>query len=143
MNDRYLFRGRVCDADHGLYNESEWVQGALVWDKTGTYIIHKLRLHYCANSICVEVDPATVGQCTGLKDKNGRLIFEGDVVETPRNLNINQKKTCIGIVSYQKAAWYVCPPGESPLYMGDAAVLGCKIIGNVHDSPELLEGKTS
>jgi hypothetical protein len=68
MNERHLFRGKR------IKNE-EWIQGYL-WDDrpNGPATI-------CNPSIgpCI-IDPATIGQCTGLQDKNGKLIFEGDRV---------------------------------------------------------------
>ena len=87
MIDRYLFRGKRLD-------NGEWVQGCYIFVPdsghehyiycadsahpmdTGFYEVHKLMF---------AVDPATICQCTGLHDKNGTLIFEGDYVKFCRN----------------------------------------------------------
>ena len=71
MKDRYLFKAKRID-------KGEWVQGYLycIWEKR--YILWGM-----TNDVpnMIEVDPYTICQCTGLKDKNGKLIWENDIVD--------------------------------------------------------------
>ena len=73
----------------------------------------------------IEVDPETVGQYTGLKDKNGKRIFEGDIVRIDgKNYEVQYLfgQFFVGInmpIAYKR--------------------FGCEVIGNIHDNPELLE----
>ena len=85
-----------------------------------------------------KVDPSAVGQYTGLKDKNGKQIFEGDVLE------VNYDRFYVGAKG--------CVKFECGSYMidGISGVLSlyvylpyCKVIGNIHDNPELLGGGDS
>lgn len=94
----------------------------------------------------VEVDPSTVGQYTGLKDKSGERIFEGDIIAVPyeedrepvegtfiyyENGNVYFDETSFG--------WYVKFLGDK-LSLWEFDVCGVTIIGNIHDNPELLDG---
>ena len=67
MKDRYLFKAKTCNG--------EWVSGFLHCKENKWYINNK-----AGPPFAFEVRPDTICQCTGLKDKNGRLIWENDIV---------------------------------------------------------------
>ena len=73
MKDRYLFRGKSV-------NGGEWITSMTI---SYGHIKRKRDNMFMevGDDIWKGVIPDTVGQCTGLKDKNGKLIFEGDIIE--------------------------------------------------------------
>lgn len=116
-----LFRGKRTD-------NGEWVEGYYLtnpeWDRK-TYGEYHWIIS-CENGIQYEINPETVGQYTGLKDKNGKEIFEGDVVVPTFERRLSNKPR---VVEHDPlSAYWQCAPKREPL-----------IIGNIHDNPELLE----
>ena len=95
------------------------------------------------------VDPETVGQYTGLKDKNGKKIFEGDILHIAKiadGLGGYYQPTLDYpvnvVVKWDLCAWMWETLCEDKLYISfpDAwCQYGCEVIGNIHDNPELLK----
>lgn len=84
----------------------------------------------------------TVGQYTGLKDKNGRKIFEGDIVrDTTWKSEINKKINVVKFCTTDVASCGCCykPFGGSGFKADEICLSECEIIGNVWDNKELLE----
>mgnify|MGYP005898709535 CR=1 FL=1 len=79
-----------------------------------------------------EVDLATVGQYTGLKDKNGKEICEGDIL-------LDESGT-YAVVGYSMGAFYVdFGEGFDLQYFAECIHEICEVVGNIHDDPELLK----
>ncbi|EJY7350909.1 YopX family protein [Listeria monocytogenes] len=77
-----------------------------------------------------KVDPETVGQYTGLKDKNGKKIFEGDICWEEHN-------ECYGVVKFEEGKFlYVWENIAEDLW---EVADDIEICGNIHENPELLE----
>lgn len=117
-----LYRGKRED-------NGEWVEGFYVrlHDSKG-HESHRIYSGY-AETDCGdyypdwhEVIPETVGECSGLPDKTGKLIFEGDCINHPLN-----------VVEFLNGEF--CVAGDRPLDM--MAKYG-EIVCNTHDNPELL-----
>ena len=133
MEDRYLFKGKRLD--NGV-----WVQGYLfgIWEKR--YILWGM-----TNDIpnMIEVDPSTICQCTGLKDNNGKLIWENDVVgfwDTYSTENGQAEMDCIGKVVWDDET--ISFQVTNRLSAESYEVLDeCSVIGNIFDNPELLESE--
>ena len=95
----------------------------------------------------VAVEPETIGQYTGQKDKNGKKIFEGDIIEFSYDIFVGNFDTFIakGKVVFEEGAFYVkC--FENERRTKDEAYLlysinidTIEVIGNIYDNPELLE----
>jgi uncharacterized phage protein (TIGR01671 family) len=126
MNREIKFRGQQI-------NTKKWVYGYLYRNK-GLYVI-------CENIRYAEEEPIlldTVGQYTGLHDKNGREIFEGDIVKLDSNM-----LKITGIVTYHNnEAIFVLEDLHDEIeeclwYMQE----DLEVIGNIYDNPELLEGE--
>ena len=140
-----LFRGKRID-------NGEWIIGYYVkflTDKNKTqYVIYSGYAETDCDDIYpdfFEVDPETVGQYTGLSDKNGKKIFEGDIVRYPvyqgtcRGEDIHQVvferrggSAYFGITMDDIETWYFCMSVPADLM---------EVIGNIYDSPELIGGE--
>lgn len=121
-----LFRGKSI---HG-----EWVKGFYVCVPDTHYIMtgkFDSLTNGIINSEAYKVDPATVGQFTGLTDKNGVKIFEGDIVL--------HKGEC-GLVGYSyDYGMFEVDFDYCFASFIDISASNCEVIGNIHDNPELLE----
>ena len=136
-----LFKGKRVD-------NGEWVYGFIVealncvTDKNETFIIEQDATYFTYGEFAcaVEVKPETVGQFTGLCDKNGKKIFEGDIIEFT-NKYIHKKGRAKIVFEAFKWKYSGCYYGGNPgvwLCIDDKSV-EFEVIGNVHDNPELLE----
>lgn len=81
------------------------------------------------------VDPKTVGRFTGMRDKNGKMIFEGDLLNGLLSLHPDRR---IFQVIYENNGFYFCD--EDSVGWHPDHIVDYEVIGNIHDTPELLEG---
>lgn len=130
METRYLYRAKRLD-------NGEWVQGYYyqIWEKG--YILWGMT-NDAPNMI--EVDVSTVCQCTGLKDKNGKLIWENDIVfVSDADGCSGQMDTGVGKISFIEGLWYIEGRVQNGLYDIDKC-FQIKVVGSeIDDNPELLE----
>lgn len=122
-----LFKGKRLD-------NGEWIQGYLFFK---AYICWGM-----VNDVpdMKEVDPETVCQYTGLTDKNGRKIFNGDIIRYINEINGKEK---IEEIKYNKTYASFCrirksEMGSQYLSMDEEIANRCEIVGNIFDNPELL-----
>ena len=122
-----LFRGKRTD-------NGEWVEGYLCechHKDTGKYD-YAIQEMFENGYIMHEVIPETVGQYTGLTDKNGKKIFEGDICKHRSNYSGN---TVISVVTYTDGHFLALVCENSGFELSEKL----EVIGNIHDNPELVE----
>lgn len=161
MEDRYLFKAKRLD-------NGEWVEGNILLDieknkPSETYRIYPID-HV---DICSVVDETTICQCTGLRDKNGNLIWENDIVYFlghkgtikfecggfgigyRKNIDWKELQSNIMRVTGCENILYAC---ENDNYISlweiywnfndeDDSLNTVEVIGNIFDNPELLESE--
>lgn len=123
MKDRYLFKAKRID-------NGEWVQGNILLDIEKNKPSETYRIYPVDHvDICRIVDETTICQCTGLKDKNGKLIWENDIMKYQWD-----GKTRIDVVEYDAPMFSYKNVIRWSLYQDE-------VIGNIFDNPELLESE--
>ena len=145
-----LFRGKRVD-------NGKWVEGGFCYggNRNESIICPK-------HDFSTEVIPETVGQFTGLTDKNGKKIFEGDILKVQTRVYVEEDNPVFGKMKAQSeekrtrywvvewgnqtcggASWYFYGKdrrfnrraSKSTLWNSEA-----EVVGNIHDNPELMEG---
>jgi uncharacterized phage protein (TIGR01671 family) len=134
-----IFRGKRCD-------NGEWIGGSLVHqtlfygDETDCYHILHGGEFDCDFYDAEEVIPETIGQFTGLIDKNGKKIFEGDIVRDEYNGGIARiaflQQGCGWYLVFKNTDRRMGHRSRNSAYDNDLAL---EVIGNIHDNPELME----
>ena len=149
-----LFRGKsiVTDSPNtpGHWLEGNHISRVLDFEDGKTVIEHNIvELNSYINiylDMCTEVWPETVGQWTGLLDKNGKKIFEGDIVEIDEHdimvngfyqVNYSEENHCYALERGVHNHFNHFTFSELNGFANS-----CEVIGNIHDNPELLKSST-
>lgn len=124
MNREILFKAKRKD-------NGEWVEGDAIHEPIGMSIRHEKN----GMSVRVPVDPDTICQYTGLTDKNGKKIWENDILDCGMKLRVSWH--------HFKASWVLSKKGWMYNYFFGESVEpeDVEVIGNIFDNPELLEVK--
>ena len=126
MEDRFLFRGKRKD-------NGAWVEGCLLkrWDGLWIFSIDE--------KFADLIIPSTICQCTGLKDKNGKLIWENDILSGHIDVEFPEDETRKRVVWHENG-WCTNEPGcDYYEALDDFDSENFEVIGNEIDNPELLE----
>lgn len=136
-----------------------WVYGSLIADKSRPYIVGEI-VEASEDGICplywIPVRPETIGAFTTLLDREGKEIYEGDILTVPEQYPffVDNQPNYRAVVEWCYAAWY------APLYSVSSSNAGRAVggqldedgtdegqrsdwlvVGNVHENPDLLERK--
>lgn len=133
MEDRYLFRGKRKDGNG-------WVQGFLTKPRVGGYtnIMESPDIKGELAEV-YEIDETTICQCTGIKDKNGRLIFENDILSGYIDDLYPENETRVRVVWHENG-WFTKQDGCGDYDELDDFDSGYfEVCGNIFDNPEMLD----
>ena len=154
-----LYRGKIKDND-------EWVEGYLVktrhYPSNDThYFIIGIDSNWCdyeGYDLEYDVIPETVGEYTGLTDKNGKKIFEGDIVkcsDVDHCYYTEEKTEFWGVIKFEEGAFGIATKETLMISLDNWCendnfvslwelewneyIDNVEIVGNIHDNPELLK----
>lgn len=151
MERKIKFRGK-------RFDNGEWVVGSLLSIEDTCFIIeegdfdfdYRTEAHaFWFDCTQKEVDPDTIGQFTGLLDKNGKEIYEGDILRSPLGNVVIVKfgykehivKHDIFTDSFAAYGWIVENVKNGITDFLDNEFLQGEVIGNIHDNPSLISDK--
>ena len=148
MQNRFKFRvwdkKNKCLHSPTLYSNFTIVNGTVVK-------VAATNNTYLSNRIALEIDDAVIMQCTGKKDKNGKLIYEGDLLkplsEDDERVEVvwNEEKARFGLMiqwtdyCYWNGLYEETKTGRDYYELDDYYAEDFEVIGNVYENPELLE----
>ena len=122
-----LFRGK--------YSDNDWVVGDLIQEDNTPSIRENIHTEYRGLFNCYAVYSETIGQYTGIDDKNGVKVFEGDIVKGTRYPN----DEFIGVVIWDDKTASFFIEKTYLIFVAFDPSRTFEVIGNKFDNPELLE----
>ena len=150
-----LFRGKAINRDKGYhrtkYKNGDWVYGLVtnLYDDNFPNVPAEMKNTDGVSGI--DVDYKTIGQYTGLTDKNGRRIFDGDIVKADDFIFVVKYGKCGGVANsdnYGYMGFYLEPFSEATKLHARYGLRNdicyfdnIEIINNIHENPELLKGE--
>lgn len=136
MKYRHLSKAKTCNG--------KWVSGFLHCKKNKWYISNK-----AGSPFAYEVRPDTICQCTGLRDKNGKLIWENDILkdlfsDACAQIKYGSYQSCFDSTKTEHVGFYVDWSGKcTKRYRKDLGywinMVNAEVIGNIFDDPELIK----
>lgn len=127
MNDRYLYKAKRTDT-------GEWVEGLLTIMWGQLHIINPND-----ENTAYPIDPSTICQCTGLRDKNGKLIWENDIMVAHLDDRFPEDATYTRVVWNNNGFFTKEQGSEDILPLDKFEQENFEVCGNIFDNPELLE----
>ena len=127
MQDRFKFRVFISDKKNSKNSLTGMFKVHSLHTGTNKAIISSLY-----GNVSIKLDNNILMQCTGLKDKNGKLIYEGDIIsENWHKYILEWGRGDFQLRDFAKGSVYTFPAG--------ICIEKCEIIGNIYQNPELLE----
>ena len=127
-----IFRGKRTD-------NGKWVKGYLYITHIGSHEIGSYDAEINIERLTFDVIPETVGQYTGLTDKNGKRIFEGDIVHCVSKLDSADMVVIFECGQFRMVLAEKYHEYQTNVGYYDINCFAKEVIGNIHDNPELLE----
>jgi hypothetical protein len=141
-----LYRGKPKNKGDYYFFSQNWTESCKDGFVYGSLVIAHNKYYICVTALCainscvnngmtsmIEVIPETIGEYTGLTDKNGKKIFEGDILYDEYN-----ESNCL--ITFDEGSFCIIDDDVSQSVWG-CSMNGLEIIGNIHDNPELLRNE--
>lgn len=116
------------------------------WSNTEKIMSDVKKIDFCNSEIDARlfeetaIEEVVLMQSTGLFDKSGKEIYEGDIVRQVRTQPTTENEVIIGVVTMIEGAWLIMNDNEQLASYLWSEMDENEIIGNIHENPELLEG---